>query len=297
MNKRNAPWLLIVAAVMWGSSFVASKICIRYGMMPFETIFIRFFCGAILIWLVFHKGFHPYNRSTVRSGVLLGLSTACGFSLEMTGLVTVDASKAAFLTATNIVILSILYCLVYRIRPTVFSVSAALLAFLGVGILSFNGNSFSPMAFGDLLLLGAACTYAINSMLGAAIDEKDSRVQVSFIQFLTAAAIMGVLTWIQGSGGPYPPEAIGATAYLVIGPTVICYIIKNSAVQHVTPVRCSLLLATQSVFCAVLSTVILGDMISGRMLLGSSAIGVAILLEILHPVQKGRKGAAAHQSE
>ena len=269
---------------MWGSSFVASKVCINSGMQPFETIFIRFSFGALLIWIIFHKRFRPYNCSAIRLGLLLGISTASGFALEMTGLVTVEASKASFLTATNIVILPVMYCIRYQILPRRSSFIAILSAFFGVTALSFTGDIFSPIEVGDILLLGAACTYAINSMLAVTLHAGDSMIQVSFIQFTTTAGIMGILTWIHGCGGIYTMCSMSATAYLIICPTVICYIIKNSAIQYLTPVRCSLILATQGIFCAALSILILGDTISWRILIGSVLIGIAIILETLYPM-------------
>ena len=40
MNQKNAPWLLLLASAMWGSSFVASKICMNGGMRQFEGVVV-----------------------------------------------------------------------------------------------------------------------------------------------------------------------------------------------------------------------------------------------------------------
>lgn len=285
MNQKNASWVLLLASAMWGSSFVASKICIASGMLTFETLFFRFAFGSILTWLVFHRELHHFTRTAIRSGLLLGFGNALSFILEMSGLLTVPASKAGFLTATNTVILSLMFCAFYRIRPTVYSLSSALLSMAGVGILSLTGNSFSSIATGDLLLLGAACMYAVNNMLASRILESDSRLQVTFIQISTAAVVMGVLALFQGFSGSYTFSGLAAVSYQAIFPTVLCNIIKNTAMKYRNPVLCTLILATESIFCTIFSAILLGDTISFRTILGSALIGIAIVIEILHPIR------------
>lgn len=285
MNQKNASWVLLLASAMWGSSFIASKICIANGMLTFETLFFRFTLGSLLTWLVFRKELHHFTPTAVRSGLLLGMGNALSFILEMSGLMTVPASRAGFLTATNTVILSLMFCAIHRLRPTVYSLSSALLSMAGVGVLSLTGNSFSSIAAGDLLLLGAAFMYAVNNMLASCIRKDDSRLQVTFIQVSTAAAVMGILALFQGFSGSYSLAGLTAVSYQAIFPTVLCNVIKNTAMKYRNPVLCTLILSTESVFCVILSAVLLGDAITLRTVLGSVLISIAIVIEILHPIR------------
>ena len=278
MSEKRASGLLLAAAAMWGSSFVASKYCINSGMGPFEIVFYRFLLGTILTYLVFHKDLRRPTRSAVRTGVLLGLLTAGTFTLEMLGLSMTQASKASFLTATNIVMMPFLYYLFCRVRPTRWSVLAAALSLTGVGFLSLT-EGLGPFAVGDILLLLDAMTYGLNSILLVRLAGEDSRVQISFFQFLTTGACMGLLTLAQGTGGRYEPASVLAVVYLAAVPTVVCYLIKNLAIRYVDPVRCTLLLATESVFCAILSAVLLHDRLTPRMLAGAALICGGILAE------------------
>lgn len=296
MNQKNTPWFLLLASAMWGSSFIASKICIANGMQTFETLFFRFSLGSILTWLVFHKELHGFTPTAIRSGLLLGFGNALSFILEMNGLLTVPASRAGFLTATNTVILSLMFCAVHRLRPTVFSLTSALLSVAGVGVLSLTGGSFSSIAVGDLLLLGAAFMYAVNNMIASRISEHDSRLQVTFIQVSTAAAIMGILALLQGFSGTYSFSGLAAVSYQAIFPTVLCNVIKNTAMKYRSPVLCTLILTTESVFCTILSALLLGDSITLRTILGSALITVAIIIEILHPIRPTPSAIKPHPS-
>lgn len=213
----------------------------------------------------------------------------------MFGLAMTEATKASFLTATNIVMMPLLYALFFRVRPARRSLLAAALAMTGVGFLSLT-EGFGRIAPGDLLLLADAATYALNSLLLVRLAGEDSRVQISFFQFLTTAACMGVLTLFQGTGGTYSPSSVLAVLYLAAVPTVLCYLIKNFTLKYLDPVRCTLILSTESVFCAVFSAVLLGERANARMLAGIVLIGAGVLTEILHPAG-GSAGKTAEESQ
>lgn len=291
MSEKKAAGLLLMAAAMWGSSFVASKYCINSGMLQFEIVFYRFALGSVLTALVFWKQLRHPTRSAVRTGVLLGLLTVVTFTLEMYGLAMTQATKASFLTATNIVMMPFLYALFCGVRPTRYSLLAAVLAMTGVGFLSLT-DGFGSFAVGDLLLLLDAATYGLNSICLVKLGGEDSRVQISFFQFLTTAVCMGILTLFQGTGGHYGTVSVLAVLYLAAVPTVLCYLIKNLTIKYINPVRCTLILATESIFCAMLSALLLGDRLNLQMLAGIVLICAGVLKEILHPV-KNRQGRSA----
>nr|WP_326171889.1 DMT family transporter [uncultured Oscillibacter sp.] len=291
MNKRNASWLLLAASAMWGSSFVASKYCINSGMLQFEIVFCRFSLGSLLTALVFWKQLRHPTKSAVRTGIAIGLLTALTFTLEMFGLAVTEAAKASFLTATNIVMMPFLYALFFRVRPARRSLLAAVLALAGVGLLSLTGG-LGTVAPGDLLLLADAATYGLNSLLLVWLAGDDSRVQISFFQFLTTAVCMGVLTLLQGTGGTYTRPAVLSVLYLAAVPTVLCYLIKNFTLKYLDPVRCTLILSTESIFCAILSALLLKERMSGRMLAGVALICGGVVTEILRPAEAPSEKAA-----
>ena len=288
MNKRTSPWLLLLASALWGSSFIASKICIASGMQPFEIVFYRFAWGSALTWLLFHKQLRPISKSAFRTGGLLGISTSIAFTFEMFGLTMTEASKASFLAATHIIILPLLYALYYRVRLGTASVLAAGLAAFGVGVISLS-SGFGSLAWGDLLMLASAFMCAVNSMIVTVLGKDDSGLQISFVQFMTTAVIMGCLTLLQGIGTNHPLSAYAGAAFLSVFPTVVCYLIKNIAMQRLDPVQCTLILSTESIFCTCFSVLLLGDTFTMRLFIGALFIGCAIVIAILYPTQRCTK--------
>ena len=294
MNQKNAPWLLLLTSAMWGSSFVASKICMNSGMRQFETVFFRFGLASLLTFVLFFRQLRRPNRRAVRTGVIVGLITVCSYTLEMFGITMTQATKASFLTATNIVIMPFLYLLFCHVKPRLWSLVAAVLAFTGVGFLSLT-NGFGTFAVGDALLLADALTYGLNSIAVATLAGEDSRVEISFYQFLTTTVVMGVLALFQGFSSSYTAPAVAALIYQAGLPTVVCFIFKNMAIRYMDPVRCTMILSTESIFCAIVSRVLLRDVLTPRMLLGIMLIISGVLVEVLVPALRHRQTAPVRQ--
>lgn len=290
MSKRTATAALLAASFMWGSSFVASKICINHGMLQFEIVFYRFLLGTVLLGFLFRKYLMAPTRRAIETGVVLGIITCFGFTMEMFGLTLTQATKAAFLTSTNLVLLPLMYCLWKRMWPSRYTVGATVLAMTGVGFLSLT-DGFGSIALGDVLLLGAAVSYAAGSMAIVCMGERESGIQITFFQFATTALGMGVATLFQGTTGVRAPAAMAASLYLAIFPTAVCYLIKNIAIKHIHPVHCTLILSVECIFCALISAVLLRDVLTLKMLFGAVLIVGGILLEILRPGQKLKEEA------
>ena len=265
---------------MWGSSFVCSKICLNAGLLPFETVFYRMAVGVALLGAVFHKQLRRFSRPARLTGVPLGVITSAIYSFEMYGISMTEATKAAFLTSTNIIMMPFLYAAFFHVRPRLRSIAAAGLAMGGVWCLNRvqGGFAFGP---GELLLLVTAFLYAMNSITAAKLGKDCPAVQITFLQLLTTLIFTGIMTLIQGRGGSYPIEAVGALLYLAVGPTLICFLIKNYAVQRISPVKCTLILATEGVFCALLSVALLHEKPTPSMCAGSLLILCGILVEEL----------------
>ena len=278
-KERQATWLVFLASFLWGSSFVASKICLNAGLFPFETVFYRMAIGVAGLALVFHKELRRFSPAALRTGLTLGAITSVIYTVEMYGITMIETTKASFLTSTNIVMMPFLCALFFKAMPKPRSFLAAAVTITGVGLMSLTGGESFSLALGDTLLLCAALLYAMTSITVAKLGGGASPIQITFLQLTVTMVYTGVMTLIQGRVGSYPPQAIGALLYLAIGPTFICFLIKNYSLQYISPMRCTLILSTEGVFCALLSVIILHDTVTLKMVAGIVLIFTGIMIE------------------
>lgn len=282
-QRKKSAGLLLIASFLWGSSFVGSKICLNAGLFPFETVFYRMAIGTALIAVIFHKRLRRLSKRTVLVGILLGIITSGIYTFEMYGISMTETTKASFLTSTNIVMMPFLTAAFFRTCLHLRSLLAALTAMTGVWLLGGGPNGFS-FAFGEVLLLFTAFLYAMNSITVSKLGVGISSVPMTFLQLLTTTVYTGMMTFFQGRCRNYPPQAIGAVLFLAVGPTLICFLIKNYAIQHLTPIQCTLILATEGIFCAVLSVILLHTPVTVQMCAAVLLILAGILIEQLGEV-------------
>jgi len=271
--------LMFLASFLWGSSFVGSKICLNAGMLQFETVFYRMVIAVIGIGIVFRRQLRSFSRAAIKTGLAVGAVTSAIYTAEMYGISLIETTKASFLTSTNIVMMPFLCAVFFRERVRLRSFLAAAVTISGVAVLSLSGGERLAIEPGDALLLLAALGYAMSSITVAKLGSGASSIQITFVQLFMTMVYTGIMTLFQGRGGQYPPQAVGALLYLAIGPTLVCFLIKNYALQHLSPMKCTLILSTEGVFCALLSVLILHDRVTLRMLLGIVLIFLGILTE------------------
>lgn len=278
-KESRATWLMFLASFLWGSSFVGSKICLNAGMLQFETVFYRMAIGVVGIAILFRKELKHITPAALRAGLAVGAITCAIYTAEMYGITMIETTKASFLTSTNIVMMPFLSALFLRSRLQFRSFLAAVITILGVALMSLTGREQFAVEPGDTLLLLAALGYAMNSIAVVRLGKGASSTQITFLQLFVTMVYTGIMTLLQGQGEYYPPQAIGALLYLAIGPTLVCFLIKNYSLQYLSPMKCTLILSTEGVFCALLSVMILHDQVTVRMVVGILLIFLGILTE------------------
>ena len=279
IQEKRATALMFLASFLWGSSFVASKICLNKGMLPFETVFYRMLVGVIGIGVIFHRELSRFSPAALRAGLTAGVVTSLIYTAEMYGITMIETTKASFLTSTNIVMMPFLSAIFLRTHLEPRSFLAAMITICGVALLSLKGTERIRVSPGDALLLLAALGYAMSSIVVVRLGTGASATQITFLQLLVTMIYTGIMTLFQGRGGSYSSSAAGALLYLAIGPTLICFLIKNKALQYLSPLHCTMILATEGIFCSVLSVIILHDHVTVRMLFGIAMILLGILIE------------------
>ena len=120
LNQRvyRADFLLMVAAVIWGSAFVAQRVGMSHvGPLTFNGI--RFALGAMVLLPLTRRrdpepevegspAQHRMVWPTVRGGALAGLVLFVAATLQQVGLVYTTAGKAGFITGLYVIIVPLL---------------------------------------------------------------------------------------------------------------------------------------------------------------------------------------------
>lgn len=268
--------LLVATAIIWGSGFVASAVSLEY-YTPYQILAGRFLIGALILCIVFHKKLRHMKKSTLLRGTVLGLFLYLAFALQTVGLQYTTPSKNAFLTAVNVVIVPFIGFLLYKRKMDMYELGGAVLAVIGVAVLSLKFSS--EINIGDLLTLCCAVGFAFHIFYTAKFVKEEDPVVITIVQMVVAAVIGWIVVAFRGeSAFSMETEGVLNLLYLGVFSTTIAYLMQTVAQKYITETKAAIILSTESFWGMAFSVVILSEVMTFKMIIGAVLILFAIVL-------------------
>src|SRR6266508_3577826 len=155
--------LVLLASVLWGTSFPGSKLTVG-TVDPLFLTFARMALGALL-GVVVLAAMRRFDLRVFREPLVwvLGAINAVGFDLQNEGILLTTASKTALLVNVNVVIIPVLMVLFFREAMTWARIAGISVGVFGVVVLAtkLNPASLAGGQFeGDLLVFIAGLVWA-----------------------------------------------------------------------------------------------------------------------------------------
>jgi drug/metabolite transporter (DMT)-like permease len=269
---------LISVAIIWGSGFVGTQLALDGGLTPLQLITLRFFIASVLINIIFFKQIKGnINKEVVKKGILLGFFLFIAFVVQTIGILYTTPSKNAFITATNVVIVPFIGYFIYKRKLDKIGMISSIITLLGIGILSLESD-FS-INIGDFLTLICAFGFAFHIFFTSEYASKVNPIVLTSIQFsvafllsLVAQMFMGEAKIDAGTSG-----YLGAL-YLGIFSTTIAFLLQTICQRKVDGTKTAIILSTEAVFGTLFSIIILKEVVTLRMILGSAIIFISIIM-------------------
>ena len=275
---------LLLATMIWGGSFVAMKNSVDI-LTPTFLLALRFTLAIFAMVLVFHKKLKHLNHESLKCGVILGILLGLSYLFQSYGIKYTTASKNAFITALYVIIVPFLNWFISRKKPTWKNLIAAVIAVIGLGFLTLDGDR--GINLGDLFTLGGSFCFAFHMIYIDRYTEKHDPIFLAMVQI----AVVAVLNWIlvpvfDGVQG-YDFAALAnmdlimGLLFLSIFCTTIAFALQNVGQKYLSANTSSLFLSTESVFGTICSVIFLHEVLSGRMILGCVFMFLALIISEL----------------
>lgn len=271
---------ITVAAFLFGTTFVVIKDAVA-TFPPISFVAWRFLLGGLVLAVIAW----PRDRAEMRQAPIwrdAGIAGALlflGYAFQTAGLTTTGASNSALITGLFVVITPLLAALLLRKSPRLFVLLGALVAFLGVFLLTARpGNQF---VIGDLLTIGAAFSFAGHIIALDRYAPRHPLIGFTACQLLVTAAI-ALPVALAAEGLPFPGQAqVPALLLTGIAVSAGAYLLQIWAQTVIGPGRTGILLTLEPAFAVITAAVVLDERLSVRGWVGATLILGAILLVIL----------------
>ena len=273
--------LLLITAIIWGSSFVAQSIGMR-SIDAFTFTGIRTALGMIFLLpftLIINKGF-DFRKKTLIKGLILGIVFSIAQNFQQFAFYYSTSGKIAFITAFYMFFVPLFSVIFLKKRIAVLTWLSILMGLIGLFLLCMNPADLTDINLGDILALICAVFYAVQIMLiDKFLEDGVSGVQLSFMQFFVAAIISIVAMFIFEK--PVLADIKTAAPSLLYSGIMSCgiaYTLQIVGQKHASPVVASLLMCLESVFAVITAAIFLHEGMSAREAIGCVVMFSAIIL-------------------
>lgn len=275
--------LMLAAAAIWGSAFVAQRLSLSV-IGPFLYTGLRFLLGALVLAPLL------VTRRTARAefaalaqrpaglvpGLVLGTLLAVSISLQQVGLQYTKVANAGFISSLYVVLVPLIG-VALRHRAGFGTWLGATLAAIGLYFLSVDAH-FSVM-LGDGFQLAGAVIIAVHVIAVGHFVRRHDPLALAFQQFVVCGLLCGA--------AGLAVETLDAVTLLRALPTLlyggvlsvgVAYTLQVVAQRDAAPAHAAVIFSMEGVFAAIAGWAALGETLSLRALFGCALMLAGLLV-------------------
>ena len=287
--------LLLIASVVWGSTFVPQKIAMLHWS-PLQFTSFRFLIGGIILLLFINfsskriENIKEFLFFCTLSGFLLALAALT----QQIGIVHTTATNAGFYTSLYILIVPIIGLFLFRsIHWSVFP--SIIICFTGSLLLSSSGDtiSLSNIQSGDLWIIFSAVFWAIHLHIISYSVSKFPIFKFSIVQFIICGLLLLFYGIIFENNDFFEFDKINNPGffyllYCSLGSVCIGFTLQMYGQKLVEPTSAALIMSSEAIFAAFFGWMILSEILSFYGIIGASLIFLGIIFIQLAPRYSGK---------
>ena len=281
-------FVALFVVLMWGTTFVSSKVLLNSGLLPADIFFVRFVIAYLCMLCLSHK--RLFANSIADELTLVGLGLMGGsiyFLVENMALLHSTASNVSILVSTTPLVTAMLLAIFYKSeRLSARQIFGSVLAFVGVVLVVLNGQFILHLnPLGDALALGASFTWGFYSLFMRRIMGRYSA------DFITRKVFFYGLVTILPYFALVHPLNIGllTSGNMTIWGNLIFlgfvastggYLLWNWVMRKLGAVKSTNFIYLQSLVAMVAGHVILGERITFMAIAGAVILIVGMVLAV-----------------
>ncbi|RIW31974.1 EamA family transporter [Bacillus salacetis] len=273
MQRKHAPLLILLAAVLWGTT--GAQALAPRGADPLVIGAVRLAFGGIpLLILILVMGKVTFRNWPIRETFAASISMACYQPLFFSAVSMTGVAVGTVIAIGSAPVLSgALEWIFLKKSPARVWWTSTVLSIIGCILLFMNKESVTVDPFGILLALGAGLSFAAYSFVSGKLVERHSSISIVAVVFTLRAVMLSPLlflydlSWIGGFRG------LAVSLHLGLVTTGVSYYLFAKGLLNV-PSSTGVTLALAEPLTAAL----LGVFFIGERLAWTSWLGIGLLL-------------------
>ncbi|HCL06936.1 MAG TPA: drug/metabolite-transporting permease [Chitinophagaceae bacterium] len=300
-TKQKAYIGLVATSIIWGTSWVASKIAVKGNVPGLEVAAIRQFMGGVLF-----VGFFLIRGEKLPTAKqmlwLAGMGTllfviANGFATV--ALRYIPSGLAALIAALYPLSVVIIERIFFRnTKITWVTFVGLLLGITGIGIVFYDNafhNQPEGYVLGLILSLIAMLSWSIGTIIIARNKVKINAYNATGWQMLLGSFLLMIMTLASGNTIPItaiPSSTWLAIAYLVFVSSIVAFVAFIYTMKHLEPAIAALYAYINPIIAILTGSVLMNEKLTIDILIGSAITLVGVFL-VNRSLKKQREQALA----
>lgn len=267
---------MLLVTIAWGASFILTKNVLG-ELETFNFLAVRFFIAFLLSWILFFKEMIKTDRKTFKNSLVLGLIMFGAFTFQTMGLNFTTASKSAFITGINVVMVPIISSVFLKEKPELKTIIAVIGAFLGLSMLTMDGG-ITSINIGDIYTFISAILFAMSIIMVGKYTKESKSVPLAVYQFGVVAFFAGLASFFfEDFTISISRSASADIMILVVFCTIGAYVVQSVAQKYTSSTHTALIFTGEPVFAGIFGYILLGEVLGGVKLLGAVVIVLSML--------------------
>jgi drug/metabolite transporter (DMT)-like permease len=288
-NKLNESLYHILAflvVVVWGTTFISTKVLLINGLSPESIFFYRFLLAYFGIWLFAGKRLFAHNLKDEFFFLLLGISGGSFYFLvENYALKITLASNVSLIVCTAPILTAVLtHWILKTEKLTRQLLQGSFIALLGVAFVVYNGSFILELnPLGDFLSFLAALFWAFYTIIFKSVSDRYSTLfitrKIFFYGLLTILPAFIINPLATDGEVLLQPVVWGNLLFLGAVASLTCYFLWNVTVKKLGTVRTTNYIYFIPIVTLIASFVALPDeKITFIALIGAALILIGVVL-------------------
>lgn len=279
---------LAAAMSLAGSSVVVGKVLVA-GLPVFLTTFATLLVALIVMLPYAWQKRKEIRGLNLREWIYIFLQGMCGIVLfrvlMLSGLRTIDATRAGIITGTSPAVLTMLAWMMLGERPSALSWVGVVCAMAGVAGLTLadtggSGTGVGGVPWGIILVFGAVISEGLFSIWRKRVAATVSATANTVVLVFCALVTVFPLALLDAVHHPVLPTTTDLLAILYYGAvaTVVAYILWTGAVGSVSGVTAGVTTAAMPASAVLLSALVLHEPLSSLQFFGCLLVVLGIIV-------------------
>ncbi len=275
----------LVVVMIWGGTFVNTRVLIDKGLSPEEIYVLRTLLAYVCIWFISPKKLFCDSLKDELVVFLLGIfGSSLYFLTENYALKLTVVNDVSFIVCTTPLVTTVLALLFLKsVKASLPLVAGSVFALLGVALVIFNGHFVLHLdLLGDFLALAAATSWAIYSLVMKNFSSHYSPFfitrKVFFYGLITITPVFAVHPWAFPFEQLFTPVIGLNLLYLGVIASFVCFAAWAWVISRLGALRASNYIYFNPVTTVIMSALVLNEHMTPIAYVGSAMILVGVFV-------------------